>query len=220
MIIKKVSLVDQVYDKLRKSIVTMQIPMGTRLNVSKIQTEYGVSSTPIREAMNRLLNEGLLEFENNVGAKVVMLSEQDVQERLEISVGYEMASFCFGIEKAQGNELVEAYEKKLEYYKASKNAAEYHERLAKLKDVIHKGAKNHSLYEQIREDAVKNELLYSIFCVDSEESDVAIYHKFTPFFEQIREALAEKNIEKGMQALSKCNYIVNKYIGKKLTLLQ
>ena len=216
VVIKKISLVDQVYDKLRRSIVTMQIPLGTRLNVSKIQKEYGVSSTPIREAMNRLLNEGLLEFENNVGARVVMLSEQDVQERLEISVGYEMASFCFGIEKSEGSTLAKDYEMRLAQYKASTNAAEYHDRLTKLKDVMHKGAKNQSMYEQIRGDAVKNELLYSIFCVDSEESDVAIYHKFTPYFEQVSEAIAEKNIEKGINALQNCDLIVNKYIIKKL----
>ena len=69
-VIKRVSLVDQVYEKLRERIVQLKIPFGSKLNVSKLQEEYGVSSTPVREALNRLLNEGLIEFENNVIRKI------------------------------------------------------------------------------------------------------------------------------------------------------
>ena len=50
-VIKRVSLVDQVYDKLRERIVQLKIPFGSKLNVSKLQEEYGVSSTPVREAL-------------------------------------------------------------------------------------------------------------------------------------------------------------------------
>ena len=58
-VIKRLSLVDQVYEKIRDKIVSLEVPFGSKLNVSKLQEEYGVSSTPVREALNRLLNEGL-----------------------------------------------------------------------------------------------------------------------------------------------------------------
>ena len=51
--IKKASLVDQIYSTLREDIITMKLPMGARLNVNELQTELGVSCTPIREAVNR-----------------------------------------------------------------------------------------------------------------------------------------------------------------------
>ena len=91
-VIKRVSLVDQVYDKLRERIVQLKIPFGSKLNVSKLQEEYGVSSTPVREALNRLLNEGLIEFENNVGARVIDITEKDVREIQEISFSYQMVA--------------------------------------------------------------------------------------------------------------------------------
>ena len=66
--IKKQSLVDQLYSQLREEIITLRYPLGSRLNVNEIQDDYGVSSTPLREALNRLQQEGLVVMENNVGA--------------------------------------------------------------------------------------------------------------------------------------------------------
>ena len=84
-VIKRVSLVDQVYEKIRDRIVSLKIPFGSKLNVSKLQEEYGVSSTPVREALNRLLNDGLIELENNVGARVIDITEEDVRQIQELS---------------------------------------------------------------------------------------------------------------------------------------
>ena len=74
--IKKSSLVDQVYQKLRTEIIMLKRPMGSKLNVNDLQEELGVSCTPIREAINRLQQEGLVIYENNVGAHVLLLREQ------------------------------------------------------------------------------------------------------------------------------------------------
>ena len=58
-VIKRVSLVDQVYEKLRERIVQLKIPFGSKLNVSKLQEEYGVSSTPVREALKPFVKRGI-----------------------------------------------------------------------------------------------------------------------------------------------------------------
>ena len=56
--IKKRSLVDMVYEKLREAIIQLQLPLGSKLNVNELQEKIGVSCTPIREAINRLQQEG------------------------------------------------------------------------------------------------------------------------------------------------------------------
>ena len=61
-ILRKQSLVDQIYDQIRSEIINLQVPLGSRLNVSELQERYGGSSTPIREAINRLQKEGLVEL--------------------------------------------------------------------------------------------------------------------------------------------------------------
>lgn len=44
--IKKQSLVDMVYEKLREAIIQLQIPLGSKLNVNELQSKMGVSCTP------------------------------------------------------------------------------------------------------------------------------------------------------------------------------
>ena len=57
--LKKESLVDQVYARLRGDIITLKLPLGSHVNVNELQDKLGVSCTPIREAVNRLQQEGL-----------------------------------------------------------------------------------------------------------------------------------------------------------------
>ncbi len=78
--IKKRSLVDQVYERLRGDIITLRLPLGSKVNVNELQDVLGVSCTPIREAINRLQQEGLVSYENNVGAHVLTLTPRDVEE--------------------------------------------------------------------------------------------------------------------------------------------
>ena len=90
--IKRASLVDQTYQKLREDIITMKIPMGTRLNANELQAELGVSSTPIREALNRLRQEELIVNENNIGASVLTLDSHDVREIHELALTLQQAA--------------------------------------------------------------------------------------------------------------------------------
>ena len=83
--IKKRSLVDQVYERLRSDIISLELPLGSRVNVNELQESLGVSCTPIREAINRLQQEGLIAYENNVGARVLTLDATDVEEITQLA---------------------------------------------------------------------------------------------------------------------------------------
>ena len=84
--IKKQSLVDLVYEKLREAIIQLQIPLGSKLNVNELQSKMGVSCTPLREAINRLQQEGLVVYETNVGAHVISLDPHDVLEIQQLAM--------------------------------------------------------------------------------------------------------------------------------------
>ena len=116
-VIKRMSLVDQVYEKLKDKIVQLKIPFGSKLNVSKLQEEYGVSSTPVREALNRLLNEGLIEFENNVGARVIDITEDDVRRIQEVSFAYEMAAARYAMKRGDREGMIREIGQYIEEYK-------------------------------------------------------------------------------------------------------
>lgn len=54
-------LAQRVYEQIREQIQTGKLPPGTRMVNRKLATELGTSMVPIREALNRLTSDRLLE---------------------------------------------------------------------------------------------------------------------------------------------------------------
>ena len=120
-IIKKTSLVDQVYDRLRKDIISLQLPLGSKLNVNELQTKLGVSCTPIREAVNRLQLEGLVEYEVNVGAHVLTLTVHDVEEIQLLAMTLHKAAIGLSMKDGDRSKIAADFKKHLKEYRAAKN---------------------------------------------------------------------------------------------------
>lgn len=59
--IARTALRDQVYESLKKAIVTLELEPGERIMDKDLAAEFGVSRTPVREALKRLEDEGLVE---------------------------------------------------------------------------------------------------------------------------------------------------------------
>ena len=54
--------------------------MGEKLTLKNLQAQFEVSSTPIREALTRLTEDGLVRYYSNIGVNVIELSKQDLTE--------------------------------------------------------------------------------------------------------------------------------------------
>ena len=201
-VIKRVSLVDQVYEKLRERIVQLKIPFGSKLNVSKLQEEYGVSSTPGREALNRLLNEGLIEFENNVGARVIDITEEDVREIQEIAFAQQMA---------------EEIGKYIEEYRSSNGVIESCRCIRNILDVFYKNSKNEMLMTKVTSMTGMDEILHALFAMPREKGGSGEqYHSGITYFEQIHEAVANKDFSKICDGLEAHQLWSRDYILKNL----
>ena len=61
------SLVDQVHSFIIKRIQRREILPGDRLNIEELAKEFGVSRTPVREAISRLTQEGFVVQNHNAG---------------------------------------------------------------------------------------------------------------------------------------------------------
>ncbi len=193
-VIKRLSLVDQVYDKLRERIVTLKIPFGSKLNVSKLQEEYGVSSTPVREAMNRLLNDGLIEFENNVGARVIDLTDEDVRQVQELSLAYEMLAARNALRFADCKEMADEIEQYIEEYRRSTDVAESCNCIKSIIKVFYKNANNEMLLTKVTSLNGMDEILHSLFTMPREKTGhEGQYHSGIVYFENIHEAVLRKD---------------------------
>ena len=74
------SLCIAIADKLRERILSHQLPPGSDINDGALAQEFGVSRTPVREAMKLLCHEGLLSAQPRRGMSVTCLSAAQVAE--------------------------------------------------------------------------------------------------------------------------------------------
>jgi GntR family transcriptional regulator, carbon starvation induced regulator len=69
-----------VYAQLHREIVIGGILPGARLRIEELRDRYGVGSSPIREALNRLSAEGLVIAQDQKGFRVADVSLDDLRE--------------------------------------------------------------------------------------------------------------------------------------------
>jgi DNA-binding GntR family transcriptional regulator len=74
------SVVDQVHAEILERIVAGELRPGARLRQEALAEELGVSRTPLREALARLVSEGLVEFVPNRGATVARRDFSDMEQ--------------------------------------------------------------------------------------------------------------------------------------------
>lgn len=77
------SLVDQVYDLILKRIQNRELVPGDRLNIEELARDFGVSRTPVRETINRMIQEGFVEQKHNVGPRIIQLDEEQEQDLID-----------------------------------------------------------------------------------------------------------------------------------------
>lgn len=80
MFARPVLVRDEVYQHLRDAIVGGEFLPGDKLGELELVERLGVSRTPIREALQRLVQEGLLEASANRGARVRRLSAAEARD--------------------------------------------------------------------------------------------------------------------------------------------
>lgn len=69
---------DVVRESLREAILDGEIEAGQRLREEELAREFGVSRTPVREALQQLSSEGLVDVNPHQGAIVTQLTTDDI----------------------------------------------------------------------------------------------------------------------------------------------
>jgi DNA-binding GntR family transcriptional regulator len=80
------NLSDIAYNTLRNEILRCELASGSQLVESHIAKRYGISRTPVREALKRLLQDGLVEVSLRRGYSVMPVTVRDVQEVFNLRI--------------------------------------------------------------------------------------------------------------------------------------
>lgn len=80
---------DEVADRMRELIRSGEMEPKERINEGELTERFGISRTPLREAIKILATEGLLELLPNRGARVASITEEELEDVIEVIAGLE-----------------------------------------------------------------------------------------------------------------------------------
>ncbi|UPA26825.1 GntR family transcriptional regulator [Shinella oryzae] len=153
------SLATHVYEVVRNAIVVGELTPGSLHSVNDISERLNVSRTPVREALLKLEEQGMVSFERNRGARILETTVHDLEELfslrfiLEIPAAHRAARRpeAAAIKKLQThlNELTEAY--RLERSNARAHLepdARFHKQIAAMAGSRRLGAILDNLFDQ------------------------------------------------------------------------
>ncbi|CUB18178.1 putative HTH-type transcriptional regulator YdfH [Bacillus subtilis] len=128
----------QFYNQLKKMIFNGTFKPGERINETQLAKSFGVSRSPIREAMRLLEKDGLLKADDRNGFSITSLTAKDVDEIYKIRIPLEQLAVELVIDEADEKELVMLEKQLKETEKAIHNGMEDTE-------IIHLNQKFHEL---------------------------------------------------------------------------
>ncbi len=94
---QSISLADRAAIEIRDRIVAGVLSPGSRVNIAALSKELNISPTPLREALKKLIPEGLVVYKSRVGyaVRVLTLHEylqvSEIHQALEIHLVRELA---------------------------------------------------------------------------------------------------------------------------------
>ncbi|MCR5859947.1 GntR family transcriptional regulator [Mesorhizobium sp. J428] len=86
----KNTIASQLVDRLREAIISGQLEAGAKINLEKARSIFQVSLSPLREALARLISDGLVTFEDNRGYRVAPMSLADLEEITSLRLEFEL----------------------------------------------------------------------------------------------------------------------------------
>jgi DNA-binding GntR family transcriptional regulator len=102
---KRASLSEQAYTTLKRDIISCRLRPGQIVVESELAAQYGMSKTPIREALNLLRKEGFVQILPRRGTLVKPIDVQDVQHTFFLRSLLEPEAAALAASRATGEQL-------------------------------------------------------------------------------------------------------------------
>lgn len=78
-------VLEPTYRRLKRALMDGTWASGTKLEALRLADDFGVSMTPIRDSLNRLAGEGLVDLTPGEGFRVAALTEQALRDMLYVN---------------------------------------------------------------------------------------------------------------------------------------
>lgn len=99
------ALVDGIAAKIRERIMSGEIPIGAQLRQAELANDFGVSRTPVREALRQLQTGGLIDVVPNRGAVVRVPAPWEVREAYTVRAELEALAAALSVSRASHDDI-------------------------------------------------------------------------------------------------------------------
>lgn len=190
------SATEKAYQFIRKAILDGDLEGGSPIKEQVLSELCGLSRTPIRSALSKLANEGLVTVKSNHRTYVTDRSETMLNQAYDLAKmleGYSAALAAQYITKSELADL-EALTKKMDYLRleSSKGRQTFLELNTDFHNLIHKASRNPYLYQMIQNlpDVANSSINIGIEKISEAFNKAKLEHH------QILKALQSHNMEK------------------------
>ena len=114
------TIIEKIYNILKKRIINLEFKFNQKINVKEIAQQFGVSQTPIRDALNNLVKDELVIVKPRIGYFIIKFTKKDLCEIYEVRKMIE----CFALENSINMN--------------NKKFKKYYEKALKIKDKLSK----------------------------------------------------------------------------------
>jgi DNA-binding GntR family transcriptional regulator len=101
------ALVDDLAARIRARIMSGEIPIGAPLRQAELAAQFGISRTPVREALRQLQSGGLIEVVPNRGAVVRVPAPWEVREAYEVRAELESLAARRAVDRLDDSAITE-----------------------------------------------------------------------------------------------------------------
>ncbi len=100
---------ESIFEILKKRIIELELEPGNAINEKELTEEFGVSRTPVREALIKLSQIGLVETRPRVGTFVTQIDLQQVKNAYEVKKNLEGLAAELAARRATEREIEELF---------------------------------------------------------------------------------------------------------------
>ncbi len=201
------TLKEEILEYLRTKIILRELKPGDRIVELDIAKKFDISRGPVREAVRRLEDEGLLEYKKNIGCIVKVLSEKELREMYLILSNLERLSI----------DLTNGVIKK-EYLNKMQKLADDVKKYVEERDIESIINTDYEIHKQIVLNT-ENEKLYTLWnsmksnyyamYLTVVNKDEGIIERIPKKHQRLVDVLSEENLEKSIEEIK--NHYENSY---------
>ena len=153
------ALVDKLASDLQRRVLNGDIPSGTRLRQNALAAEFGVSRTPIREALRKLQAGGLVELQPHRGALVRRLSSREIGQAYQVRAELEALAAELAATRIRHDELDRLNEAQEQFREGLARTVEARERGGDGDDQAGRWGRANDQFHQVIQGAAGNDVL-------------------------------------------------------------